>query len=176
MATTVLTRPATDTKWINASIVIGSTIFIFALAVSAFFAPQWRVLHFLQALIYVAVIVLTRRKSAWGYGAGVLMAVFWNVLVLFRSPVGPEGVRAIETLIRTGQTTQPDILVQLFAAFGHCLIIAACLVGFLRTRPATRQWGQFFGGGALAVGYLLTMAFTLGPPEAAENIKRSLGL
>ena len=176
MTTTVLTRPATDAKWINASIVTGSAIFIFALAVSAFFAPQWRVLHVLQALIYVAVIVLTRRKSSWGYGAGVLIAVFWNVLVLFRSPVGADGVRVIETLIRTGATTQPDILVQLFAAFGHCLIIVACLVGFLRTRPAARQWRQFFGGGALAIGYLLTMAFTLGPPEAAENIKRSLGL
>jgi hypothetical protein len=175
MTTTVLTRPATDAKWINASIVIGSTIFIFALAVSAFFAPQWRVLHCLQALIYVVVIVLTRRKSAWGYGAGVLIAVFWNVLVLFRSPVGAEGVRVIEALMRGGQVSQPDIFVQLFAAFGHCLIIVACLVGFLRTRPAGRQWGQFFGGGALAIGYLLTMAFTLGPPEAAENIRRSFG-
>jgi hypothetical protein len=176
MTTTALARPAAGAKWINATIFVGSAIFIFALAVSAFFAPEWRVLHVLQALIYVAVIVLTRRTSAWGFGAGVLIAVFWNVLLLFRSPVGPEGVQVMETLIRTGHATQPDILIQLFAAFGHVLIIVACLVGFLRTRPTARQWNQFFAGGALAIGYLLVMAFTLGPPEAAQHIKQAFGL
>ena len=152
---------------------VGSAIFIFALAVSAFFAPQWRVLHVAQALIYIAVIVLTRRKSAWGFGAGVFIAVFWNTLVLFRSPVGVQALPAIETLFRGGQPQQPDVLLQLFAACGHFLIIFACLVGFLRTRPTPRLWRQFAAGGALAIGYLLAVAFAIGPPEAAQNIKRA---
>jgi hypothetical protein len=166
MTTATLATPATDPKWINPSIVVGSLIFIFALAVSAYFEPQWRVLHVLQALIYVAVIVLTRRKSAWGFGAGVMIAVFWNFLVLFRSPVGSEALNG---------HFRPDILLQLFAACGHFLIIAACLVGFLRARPAARQWGQFATGGVLAIAYLITMAFTVGPPEAAQHIKQALG-
>ena len=166
MTTATLAKPATDPKWINPSIAVGSLIFIFALAVSAYFEPQWRVLHVLQALIYVAVIVLTRRKSAWGFGAGVIIAVFWNFLVLFRSPVGSEALKG---------HLAPDILLQLFAAGGHFLIIAACLVGFLRTRPAARQWVQFAAAGALAIAYLITMAFTVGPPEAAQHIKQALG-
>ena len=168
MTTSVLSRPATDARWINASIAIGSVIFIFALAVSAFFEPQWRVLHFFQALIYVAVIVLTRRKSAWGFGAGVFIAVFWNFLVLFRTPVGSEALN--------GHLFEPGILIQLLAACGHFLIIVACLVGFFRLRPGGRQWSAFAGGGIIAIGYLLTMAFTIGPPEAAQHIRQALGI
>jgi hypothetical protein len=176
MTASALTKPADDATWINASILVGSLIFVFALTVSAFFEPQWRVLHFLQALPYVAVVVFTRRRSAWGFGAGVLTAVFWNILVLLRSPVGPEGIQAIESLLRTGQVQRPDVLLQLFAAAGHFLIILACLVGFFRLRPAPRHWGQFAAGGALAIGYLLVMAFTMGPPEAAQHIRQALGL
>jgi len=176
MTTSVLARPATGAKWINASIAVGSAIFILALAMSAFFEPQWRVLHVFQALIYVAVIVLTRRGSAWGFGAGVFIAVFWNVLLLFRSPFGPEAVRVIETLLRTGQPPDPGILIQLFAVFGHCLIIVGCLAGFLRTRPGARQWNQFVVGGVLTIGYLLVMAFTVGPPEAAQHIRQAFGV
>ena len=143
-------------------------MFVIALAVSAIFAPQWRVLHVLQALIYVVVIILTRRQSAYGFGAGVFTSTFWNVLVLCRSPVGKEAIN--------GHLLQPDIALQLFGACGHILIIIACLVGFLRTRPAERQWGQFVAGGILAITYLLVMAFTLGPPEAAEHLKQAFGL
>jgi hypothetical protein len=59
---------------------------------------------------------------------------------------------------------------------GHFLIIVACLAGFWRTRPARRQWTQFVGGGAIAVGYLLAMVWTVGPPEAADHVKQALGL
>ena len=168
MTTIVASKPIAGAKWINASIVLGSAVFVLALAVSAFFEPQWRVLHFLQALIYVAVVVLTRRRSAWGFGAGVFIAVFWNVLVLFRSPLGHEAI--------SGNALRPDVLIQLLAACGHMLIIVACLVGFWQIRPAARQWGQFVAGGLLAIGYLLLMAFTLGPPEAAQHIKQAFGL
>jgi hypothetical protein len=170
------TKPATNAAWINAFILVGSVMFLCALAVSAIFLPQWRVLHVLQALPYVAIIALTRRKSAWGFGAGVFTATFWNVLVLFRSPVGPQATQAIENLFRAGQAQRPDVLLQLFGACGHVLIIAACLVGFFRTRPAARQWSQFAAGGVLTIGYFLAMAFTVGPPEAAQHIRQALGL
>jgi len=89
-----------NATWIRASIIAGSAMFVFALAVSAFFAPQWRALHVMQALPYLAVIILTGRRSAWGYGAG----------------------------------------------------------------------------GAIAIGYLLIMVWTVGPPEGIEHIKQAFGL
>lgn len=157
----------TNARWVNASIVVGSVMFMLGLAVSAFFAPQWRVLHVMQALPYVVVIILARRASPWGFGAGVIMACFWNFLVLVRSPVGSALVH--------GDVGQPDIALQLFAALGHCVLIVGCLVGFARTRPAGRQWAEFFAGGILAVGYLLVMVWTVGPPEGVEHVKRALG-
>jgi hypothetical protein len=64
----------------------------------------------------------------------------------------------------------------LFGALGHFLIIIACLVGFSRTRPAGRQWAKFVAGGVIAVGYLLVMVWTIGPPEGVAHIKQALGL
>jgi hypothetical protein len=43
------------------------------------------------------------------------------------------------------------------------------LVGFLRTR-------EFIAGGAITIGYLLAMVWTVGPPEGVEHIKQALGL
>jgi hypothetical protein len=154
-------------KWIDASVIAGSVMFCLALAVSAIFLPQWRVLHVAQAAPYLVVIVLARRMSPWGFGAGVIMACFWNALLLFRSPVG-------EALIR-GDVARPDVALQLFGALGHFLMIIGCLVGLLRTRPAGQQWAKFFAGGVIAVGYLLVMVWTVGPPEAVEHIRQALG-
>jgi hypothetical protein len=176
MITAALSRPTTGVTWINVFIVVGSAMFAVALAVSAYFEPQWRMLHVLQGLTYVAVILLARMQSPWGFGAGVFTATFWNVLVLFRTPVGPMGIEAVRTLLRNGQFEQPEVWLQLFGALGHFLIIIACLVGFLRLRPNGRECQRFVGGGVLSIAYLLLVAFTLGPPEAAQHIKQALGL
>ena len=74
---------ATGSPWVQVSILVGVGLFILALTLSAIFVPSLRLLHLFQSLIYVAVIVLTRRNSAWGFGMGVIIAVFWNGLNLF---------------------------------------------------------------------------------------------
>jgi hypothetical protein len=154
-------------RWIDRSIIAGSAMFVFGLTISAIFAPQWRVLHFFQALIYVAVVLLARRRSAWGYGAGVLIAIFWDALILFRSPFGQELVR---------NPMRPDIVIQLIAALGHVILFAGCLAAFLRKRPTGDEWARFAVGGALAIGYLLVMVFLVGPPEGVQHIKQAFGL
>ncbi|MCH8267629.1 MAG: hypothetical protein IH846_08935 [Acidobacteria bacterium] len=77
-------------SWIDWLIFASSVLFILVLALSAFYDPSIRVLHLFQALIYVAVILLTRRGSAWGtalaqswlhYGTGRT----WSTLLLSRS-------------------------------------------------------------------------------------------
>ena len=70
-------------RWINASILAGAGCFIFALIVSAVFDPSIRVLHVLQTLMYVVVIVWTRRNNAWAFGAGCMISAFWNYINLF---------------------------------------------------------------------------------------------
>ena len=168
MTASAVDKAPTNPTWINTSIIAGSAMFVFALAVSAIFVPEWRAMHVMQALPYVGVVLLTRRKSAWGFGAGFFIATFWNFLVLLRSPVG-------QALVHGG-VQRPDVALQLFAALGHFLIIIGCLVGFARIRPAAREWGQFVAGGVLVIGYLLAMAALVGPPEAMEHIKHALWL
>jgi hypothetical protein len=149
--------------WINASILAGAGFFIFALFLSAVFDPRIRVLHALQALIYVAVIVLTRMQSAWGFGAGCIIAAFWNYINLFVTTFIKAGVQQFSILLRTGELPRPDLLIAVVAAAGHFLLVVACLAGFLRTRPELRRWGQFAGGGVIAVGYFALIIITTGP-------------
>src|SRR5690242_10166730 len=80
---------------------VGAGIFIFALAVSAAFVPQLRLLHFLQALIYVAIIIFARRDGAWVFGAGVTVAVLWNSLSLFITHLMQAGAVELWSFLHT---------------------------------------------------------------------------
>ena len=149
--------------WINASILVGAGLFMVALLVSAIFDPSIRALHVLQALIYVAVIVLTRRQSAWGFGAGCVIAAFWNYIGLFVTTFIKAGWTQLSILLQTGQLQRPDLLIALVAAAGHFLLMLGCVAGFLRTRPRLARWTQFAGGGIIAIGYLVLIIITTGP-------------
>jgi hypothetical protein len=154
---------AANPTWINACIAVGAGFFIFALFLSAVFDPRIRVLHTLQALIYVAVIVLTRRRSAWGFGAGFFIAVLWNYTNLFITNFVRAGAQQFVVLVTTGHLHRPDLLVALVAAAGHFLMIAACLAGFLRLRPKGVAWAKFMAGGVVAIGYFVGIIYTTGP-------------
>ena len=152
-----------EPRWIRASILTGAGFFIFALFLSAVFEPGIRVLHTLQALIYIGVIVLTRRNSAWGFGAGCVIAAFWNYINLFITTFIRNGFEQISILLRTGQLQRPDLALAVIAAAGHFLLIIACLAGFFRQQPGVKQWLQFLAGGTLAVGYFVVIIITAGP-------------
>jgi hypothetical protein len=51
---------------------IAAALFNVALIVSAVVLPELRLLHVLQALIYVAIVILARRNSMWRLGAGLV--------------------------------------------------------------------------------------------------------
>ena len=59
---------AENPGWIRAFILADSYFFIFVLFSSAVFNPKVGLLPFPQAFTYVAVIFLSRRDKAWGYG------------------------------------------------------------------------------------------------------------
>ena len=150
-------------RWIRASILAGSYFFIFALLLSAVFDPRIRLLHLLQALIYVAVILLTRRSNAWGYGAGFTIALFWNYTNLFVTTFIRAGLEQIWIALRTGHLQRPDLVISVVAALGHFLLIAACLIGFVRIRPGARRWLGFVAAGVLAVSYFIAIIYMTGP-------------
>ena len=66
-------------------------LFLVALAVSAVAVPQLRLLHLLQAFIYVAIVILARRNNVFALGAGFTIAVAWNCLEFFGPRPHPGG-------------------------------------------------------------------------------------
>ena len=155
--------PVRGSRWIRLSIPLGAGLFIAALALSAALIPQLRLPHLLQALIYVAVIVLTRRNSPWGFGAGVIVPIAWNCLGLFITHLIQAGAGQLWLLVRTGHVDRPDTLAVLLGGLAHFLLIIACIAGFLQLRPARKQWAQFFAGGLLAMAYFALIIVTTAP-------------
>jgi len=151
-------------------------MFVFGLTISALFAPEWRVLHVFQALIYVAVVTMTRRKMAVGFGAGLSVPLFWNALSIFVMGAARDGRKELATVVRTGHTQHPDVLLSLFAGCGHVLIIIGCIAGFIRLRPSAGQWGQLLVGGVVALSYLIAIVFIFGPPQGVELMKHVFGV
>ena len=148
---------------------------MFALVLSAVFEPSIRVLHALQALIYVAVVMLSRRNSPWGYGAGVVVSAFWNYINLFVNTFIRNGVEQLIGLLQTGRIARPDQFLALIAATGHFVLIAACLTGFLKNRPNAGEWSKFAGGGVLAMAYFMAIIFLTGP-QYIPLLRRTFGL
>ena len=171
----MMDKPRARRRWVQPTIVVGAGLFIVALFLSAVLDPSIRVLHALQALIYVAVVVLTRRNSPWGYGAGVVVPAFWNGVNLFVTTFIRNGFDEMIVLLQTGRIARPDQFVAVIAATGHFVLMAACLVGFLETHPKARGWGKFIGGAVLAMAYLIAIIFMTGP-QFIPLMRRTFGL
>ena len=68
------------------------------------------------------------------------------------------------SLIRTGNLNRPDLLIAVFAAAAHFVLIAACIAGFLqRPRRERRDMLRFVGGGVAAVASFAVIIFLFGP-------------
>lgn len=121
----------------------GRELFILALLLSALFDPRIRILHTLQALIYIAVIVLTRRNMSWGFGAGFFIAAFWNYTNLFITTFVCGGWDQLHLFLTSGHVSHPDRIVALIASGGHFLMIVGCLPGIFLLRPNAQTWIRF---------------------------------
>lgn len=136
-------------------ILVGAALFLIALTVSAWVVPQLRLLHFLQALIYVAIVILALRNSAWGFGAGVMIAVVWNSLNLFVTHLMQAGAVEFWSFLRTGQIRRPDTMMVPLGGIGHFILIVACLAAVLHQRYEKHKWWKFMAGGVAALAYLV---------------------
>ncbi len=154
---------STRTK-LDWEIVASCLLFIFALAVSAYFEPPIRVLHTLQALIYVAVIGGALWHQKWAYGVGIGIAAFWNYVNLFVNTFIRNGVETLGIVISGGHVTNPGTIIAIPAALGHFGMIAFCFWAYLRLR--NKRWtdiGILLGSGAVAIGYFASIIAIFGP-------------
>ena len=149
--------------WTHVWITIGAVIFLLALLGSALVVPELRLLHFLQALIYLAIIILAHRNSAWGFGVGVAVPLVWNCLNLFVTHLMQAGAVELWNLLHAGQARRLDTMMVLVGGIGHFILMIACVAAFFGLKPHLKEWGKLVGGGVLALGYLVLIVVTIAP-------------
>jgi len=156
-------EPAGRIDWARTWIPVGAGLFIVALTVSAAVVPALRLLHVLQALIYVAVVLLARRNKAAGFGAAVAVAIVWNSLNLFITHLMQAGAGEFWSLLLTGHVRRLDTMMVALGGAAHFLLIVACLAAFLRQRPGGKDWTRFGAGAAVALAYLAMIVIAAAP-------------
>lgn len=142
---------------------VGAALFLIALTVSAWVVPQLRLLHLLQALIYVAIVILALRNSAWGFGAGVVVPVVWNSLNLFVTHLMQAGVVEFWSFLRSGHVQRPDTIMVPLGGIGHFILIFACLAAVVHQRYEKHKWWKFLAGGVVALAYLVGIVLIARP-------------
>ena len=115
-------------------ILAGGGVFLGMLAVSAWWEADIRWLHFFQAWMYVAAIVLSLRASRWGYFIGFSAAALWDYANVVATTFFFNGLQTLSAWIRTGQLARPDILIAVPAWFSNLMMVAGCLWAYARYR------------------------------------------
>jgi hypothetical protein len=171
--TATVTKAERAVEWL---VSVSSAAFMVILAIAAVFDPSIRVLHVLEAFIYIAVIMLARKRSAWGYGAGFTFAAFWNWTNLVHTTFIKAGVTELMRWTQTGHLVRPDLFIAVPAAVAHFVLIGACVAGYFWLRPRTlREAAKFWAGGLLSVGYFAAIIVLTGA-QYISLLKRVFGL
>ena len=135
-------------------IVIGSSVFVLMLIVSAVFDPSIRWLHFFQAWIYVAALWLSLRKNKWGYFVGLSAAGLWAYSNLFVTTFFVNGLQQLALWIRTGHLARPDLLIAVPAWLANLLVVVGCAWGYLQlTRKNLTDLFRFLLAFVLTTGF-----------------------
>ena len=136
-------------------IFVGGCVFILMLALSAYWEPGIRWLHFFQAWMYIATIVLGSRKRLWGYFIGFSAAGLWMYANLFATTFFFNGLQQLAQWVQTRHLDRPDLLIPVPAWFANLLVVVGCLWGY-RQAPAKTlgDAGRLFTAFALTTGFL----------------------
>jgi hypothetical protein len=142
-------RYSSTDVWIS----IGAGLFLVALAVSALAVPQLRLLHLLQAFIYVAVVIFARRDNTYALGAGFTIAVAWNCVETFGPHLMQAGIVMFWSFLHTGQVQHLETMMVPVGGVGHFILVIACLTALFHQTTDTKKWWKFLAGGVLVLGY-----------------------
>ncbi|MGA2071962.1 MAG: hypothetical protein ABSH52_00535 [Terriglobia bacterium] len=135
-------------------ILLAGCCFILVLGVSAFWEADIRWLHFFQAWMYIAAIVLGCRRNPWGYFIGISAAGLWDYANIFATTFVFNGLEQLQLWIHTGRLARPDLLIAVPAWCSNLAVIIGCIWGYLRL-PGKRVGDA----GRLVVTFALTTAF-----------------
>ncbi len=121
-------------------ILLGASFFILVLAVSAYWEADIRWLHFFQAWMYLATIVLSFRRSRWGYFIGISAAGLWDYTNIFATTFLYNGLQRLSEWIHTGHLQRPDLLIAIPAWLSNFAVVVGCVWGYSRLRD--KSWSD----------------------------------
>ncbi|HTS62142.1 MAG TPA: hypothetical protein VMH28_08955 [Candidatus Acidoferrales bacterium] len=138
-------------EWLT---IAGGCVFILMLGLSAYWEPDIRWLHFFQAWMYVATMVLAHRSSRWGYFIGFSAAGLWIYANLFATTFFFNGLEQLSRWVHTGHLERADLLIAVPAWFSNLLVVIGCVWAY--SQDPTRSLRD---AGRLLVSFALTTGF-----------------
>ena len=136
-------------------IVLGGLVFILMLGVSAYWEADIRWLHFFQAWMYIATIVLALRRNVWGYFVGISAAGLWVYANLFVTTFFFNGLQQLWQGMHTGHLARPDLVIAVPAWLSNLLVVIGCVWGYFRLpTKRTGDVGRFLVTFGLTTGFL----------------------
>jgi hypothetical protein len=102
------------------------------LAISAYFEADIRWLHFFQAWMYVAAMLLCIRGSRWGYFIGISAAGLWDYANIVATTFFFNGMQQLALWVHTGQLERPDLVIAVPAWFSNLAVVIGCACGYSR--------------------------------------------
>jgi len=143
-------RPGTP-EWL---ILAGASLFMAILLLTGVMEADIRWLHFFQAWMYVATIILALRRSRWGYFIGIAAAGAWDYANLFATTFFFNGLHWLGQWMRTGELQRVDQIIAVPAWVGNLLVVIGCLWAYLRMRPKrASDLARFAVALALSTGF-----------------------
>ncbi len=135
-------------------ILIGGCFFILLLAVSAVWEADIRWLHFFQAWMYVAAILLSLRRNRWGYFIGFSAAGLWDYANVFATTFAFNGLQQFIAWVQTGHLARPDLAIAVPAWGSNLLVVVGCAWAYARLKmKSSGDVGRFL------LAFLLTTGF-----------------
>jgi len=155
-------------------ILVGGCFFILVLGVSAFWEADIRWLHFFQASMYIATIVLSLRANRWGYFIGVSAAGLWDYANVFVTTFFLNGLQQLSHWAHTGRLERPDLLIAVPAWFSNLFIVVGCLWAYSRLlSKSLGDVGRFLLTFVLTTGFF-ALDMALFQPRYLELFPRML--
>ena len=135
-------------------ILTGCSVFILALALSAWWERDIRWLHFFQAWMYLATMVLSMRRNRWGYFIGIGVAGFWDYTNLFVTTFFINGLQQLSQWLGTGHMSRADLIIAVPAWLSNLLVAIGCLWAYARMPgKSLRDAGRLVAAVALTAGF-----------------------
>ena len=135
-------------------ILIAGSFFILVLGLSAAWEADIRWLHFFQAWMYIATMVLSFRGSRWGHFIGISAAGLWDYANIVATSFLSNGLAELSRWAHTGHLARPDLLIAIPAWLSNFLVVlGSCWAYSRRPKKPFSDLAKFLVTFALTTGF-----------------------